>query len=181
MSKLLTFNIFRSEAIPKKLVLRLKRLTSRNFNRSSSNSKNRKTRSTDRRRNNQENLIDDEHLENFINLNAVKEPLKCKDCTAKFHTHLELGLHSVTHSADGCYSCHLCNYKKATKKTFQAHVKGHDHFQCEKCDRVFKFRLSAYKHSKSHPKEYVECEICGKRLKPECLKTITRTFIRTSS
>ncbi|KAG5896120.1 hypothetical protein JTB14_006907 [Gonioctena quinquepunctata] len=108
--------------------------------------------------------------EKFVNLNEVTEPLLCKLCPKMFLSHMDLGLHSKMHNDDGFFSCHMCDYRKDTKKTFQIHIKSHDLYKCEKCSRILKSKLCAYKHSKSHSVENtVQCEICGKNLKKQCL------------
>lgn len=109
-------------------------------------------------------------LEKFINLNEVTKPLICKFCSKPFLTHLDFGFHSKVHNADGFFSCHMCDYRKDIKKTFKVHIKSHDLYKCEKCNRILKSRLCAYKHSKSHSVQTnVQCEICGKHLKKQCL------------
>ncbi|XP_057661576.1 zinc finger protein 26-like isoform X24 [Diorhabda carinulata] len=109
-------------------------------------------------------------LEKFINLNEVTKPLICTHCSKAFLTHIEFGLHSTVHNEDGFYSCHMCDYRKDNKKSFKIHVKSHDLYKCEKCSRILKSRLCAYKHSQSHTVQNpVQCEICGKYLKKQCL------------
>ncbi|XP_050516865.1 zinc finger protein 239-like [Diabrotica virgifera virgifera] len=109
-------------------------------------------------------------LEKFINLNEVTKPLICKFCSKAFLTHVEFGIHSREHNSDGTFSCHLCDYKKDNKKSFKIHIKSHDLYKCEKCSKILKSRLCAYKHSRSHIVENtVQCEICGKNLKKQCL------------
>ncbi|VEN39088.1 unnamed protein product [Callosobruchus maculatus] len=114
--------------------------------------------------------ISENELENFINLNAVDNPLKCPSCPETFPSHIGLALHSKIHHDVGRYTCHLCDYSDLFSRNIEKHVKKHDTFGCLKCKRVFKNKLSAYKHSKFHPEEYVECELCGLRIKPMYLK-----------
>nr|XP_023023099.1 zinc finger protein 728-like [Leptinotarsa decemlineata] len=109
-------------------------------------------------------------LEKFVNLNEVTEPLVCKICSMTYMSHVDFGLHSRVHNEDGLFSCHMCDYRKDAKKTFKIHIKSHDLFKCEKCGRILKSKLCAYKHSKSHSgNNTVQCEICGKHLKKQCL------------
>lgn len=83
---------------------------------------------------------------------------------------MQFGLHSNTHDPNKSFSCHLCDYTHQTKKTFQTHMKSHDLFRCEKCKRVLKSKVCAYKHSKIHlAQNTIKCELCGKQLKQACL------------
>ncbi|CAH1991498.1 unnamed protein product [Acanthoscelides obtectus] len=94
-------------------------------------------------------------LENFVNLNAVSNALSCHFCPETFTSHAALALHSVDHREDGRYSCHLCDHHETFPNNIERHLKRHDSFGCLKCKRVFKNKLSAYKHSKHHPEEFV--------------------------
>ncbi|CAH1978851.1 unnamed protein product [Acanthoscelides obtectus] len=109
-------------------------------------------------------------LENFTRLTALDVPLECQSCSKIFNSHLDLGLHSREHSIDETYSCQLCKYKNKSLKLFRNHINNHDQYKCQKCKRTFKFKMSALKHSKSHPPEFIECQICGKKLKRDSFK-----------
>ncbi|XP_074028360.1 uncharacterized protein isoform X14 [Leptinotarsa decemlineata] len=111
-------------------------------------------------------------LENFTSLNETKEPLECSYCSKLFNTHMDFGLHSKFHNKDGHFSCHLCEYRKDTKKTFENHIRGHDLYKCQKCGKIMRSRRWAYKHLKAHTlTNNLQCEICGKHLKKESLAT----------
>ncbi|XP_057661585.1 zinc finger protein ZFP2-like isoform X33 [Diorhabda carinulata] len=110
------------------------------------------------------------NLDQIVNLNEITQPLICKICSKAFLTHVEYGYHSRIHNEDGLYSCHLCEYSVDTKHAFKKHVKTHDVFKCEKCDKILKTKFSADKHVKSHQTPTtVQCELCGKHLKKQCL------------
>ncbi|KAJ8945360.1 hypothetical protein NQ314_009261 [Rhamnusium bicolor] len=105
-------------------------------------------------------------LDKFINLNELTKPLQCKECRVTFNSNIDFGFHSKMHNEDGQYSCHLCECKKESKRSFKNHIRGHDIFKCKKCKKIFKSRLCAFKHSESHVSQKpVPCEICGKKVK----------------
>nr|XP_023023097.1 zinc finger protein 782-like [Leptinotarsa decemlineata] len=111
-------------------------------------------------------------IEKFVNLNEVKEPLKCGICTESFMSHVDLGLHSKVHNEDGLYSCHQCDYTKEKKSLFKNHVLSHDLWKCEKCNKIFRSKRCALKHSKTHvAKSFVQCEMCGKDVRNVYLDT----------
>ncbi|KAJ8922316.1 hypothetical protein NQ315_004259 [Exocentrus adspersus] len=104
-----------------------------------------------------------DYLDDFINLNQLTEPLECKQCSLTFISNLDFGLHSKRHTPDGFYSCHMCEYRKDSKKQIVNHVRGHDTFKCKKCKKVFRSRQCAYKHSVYHLTQTpTRCEVCGK-------------------
>lgn len=94
----------------------------------------------------------------------------CEHCKESFTSHLDFGVHCQTHDSENLYKCHLCNMVTEQQNVFKTHIQSHDVYKCDKCDRVLKTKLSAYKHSKTHQvQEMVQCEICGKHLKKQCL------------
>lgn len=109
-------------------------------------------------------------LNMFVNLNEPTSALICLYCSEEFETHLDFGLHSKLHNDRKRYACHLCDFETESKTMFRNHLRGHDTYKCEKCERILKNKLSAYKHSKTHlAPNIVQCEICGKYLKKQCL------------
>ncbi|XP_057661561.1 zinc finger protein 37-like isoform X11 [Diorhabda carinulata] len=111
-------------------------------------------------------------IEKFVNLNEVPEPVNCKQCGQTFQTHIDLGMHSICHSKDNLYTCHMCDFSKDKKSVFKNHIRSHDLWKCEKCGKIFKIKRCAYKHSKTHnAKSFVQCEICGKDVRNVYLDT----------
>ncbi|KAG5896121.1 hypothetical protein JTB14_006908 [Gonioctena quinquepunctata] len=111
-------------------------------------------------------------IEKFVNLNEVKEPLVCEVCKKTFPSHVDLGLHSKHHNEDCTYSCHQCDFRAEKKGVFKNHVQNHDMWKCEKCNKIFRNKRCALKHSKTHfAKSFVQCEICGKDVRTAYLDT----------
>ncbi|XP_056631463.1 zinc finger protein 431-like [Diorhabda sublineata] len=116
--------------------------------------------------------IEKSDLKKFVNLNEVPEPVNCKQCGQTFQTHIDLGMHSICHSKDNLYTCHMCDFSKDKKSVFKNHIRSHDLWKCEKCGKIFKIKRCAYKHSKTHnAKSFVQCEICGKDVRNVYLDT----------
>ncbi|VEN39085.1 unnamed protein product [Callosobruchus maculatus] len=109
-----------------------------------------------------------------MNTNAVMTPLRCESCTDTFTSHVDLALHSITHNESDSYTCHICDESESTSEKIITHIRRHDTYCCLKCKKIFKSKLSAYKHSKSHPVEQVACDICGLIVKAKCLNNHVR-------
>lgn len=111
-------------------------------------------------------------IEKFVNLNEHMEPVTCQHCKQVFDTHMELGMHSIEHSKVNRFTCHMCDYSKEKKSIFKNHIRSHDLWKCEKCNKIFKSKRCALKHSKTHiAKSFVQCEICGKDVRNVYLDT----------
>uniref|UniRef100_A0A6P7F0F7 Zinc finger protein 391-like n=1 Tax=Diabrotica virgifera virgifera TaxID=50390 RepID=A0A6P7F0F7_DIAVI len=122
-----------------------------------------------RRRNIKLDLV---KIEKFVNLNEFPEPVTCKQCKEVFLAHLDLGMHSIVHSLENLYSCHMCDFTNDKKSLIKNHIRTHDLWKCEKCSKIFKSKRCAYKHSKTHNvKSLVQCDICGKDVRNVYLDT----------
>uniref|UniRef100_A0A6P7F5M2 Zinc finger protein 70-like n=1 Tax=Diabrotica virgifera virgifera TaxID=50390 RepID=A0A6P7F5M2_DIAVI len=108
----------------------------------------------------------------IVNLDELPTPLVCPVCKESFQTNREYAYHSSEHNDDGQYVCHFCDYKTDVKKQIKAHMIQHSVFKCMVCEKIFKKRHSAYKHGERHmDNNKVQCEICGKSLQSQSLKT----------
>ncbi|XP_057661570.1 zinc finger protein 260-like isoform X19 [Diorhabda carinulata] len=117
-------------------------------------------------------LLQKDSNPNIINLDELPNPLKCSACNESFQTNREYAYHSVKHNNDNQYTCHFCDYKTDQKKQIKAHMLQHSVFKCKICEKIFKKRHSAYKHGERHMENNkVQCEICGKSLQSQSLKT----------
>ncbi|XP_056631465.1 zinc finger protein 16-like [Diorhabda sublineata] len=117
-------------------------------------------------------LLQKDSNPNIINLDELPNPLKCSVCNESFQTNREYAYHSVKHNNDNQYTCHFCDYKTDQKKQIKAHMLQHSVFKCKICEKIFKKRHSAYKHGERHMENNkVQCEICGKSLQSQSLKT----------
>lgn len=109
---------------------------------------------------------------NVVNLDDLSKPLVCPICKECFKTNREYAYHSITHNDDNQYLCHFCDYKCEAKKLIKTHMLHHCVYKCSICDKIFRKRHSAYKHAERHmDQNRVQCEICGKSLQSQSLKT----------
>ncbi|XP_056631469.1 zinc finger protein ZFP2-like [Diorhabda sublineata] len=96
----------------------------------------------------------------------LEDPLQCDDCTATFNNNVDFAFHSLVHSKDNKYTCHLCNYKNSYKYKIGIHVRTHEgtnKFKCETCGKGFMGQKQAEEHKNFHTGEMpFQCEICGK-------------------
>jgi len=130
-----------------------------------------------------------------------KQWFKCDACDRQFRFHSDLKRHSLVHGSvckvcgrgfPGCLglidhmrshdqkcTCSICHKGFQNERLLQSHVKyGHDPpkqwFQCEACDRQFRFASQLKKHSLVHgsveDRSYV-CKVCGSKF-PERLELI---------
>lgn len=94
-------------------------------------------------------------------------PLECEVCQRKFTNNLDFAYHSKQHSAEGYFSCHICeNYKNTSKSLVELHIRAHEgikKYQCEVCHKAFRRIKDAVDHKFTHNGEKpFQCEICGK-------------------
>uniref|UniRef100_A0A6P7F5J9 Zinc finger protein 28-like n=1 Tax=Diabrotica virgifera virgifera TaxID=50390 RepID=A0A6P7F5J9_DIAVI len=96
----------------------------------------------------------------------LDEPIKCKNCEQTFFTNLHYALHSIEHSAELKYTCHICNFTNLRKDRFELHVRLHEgstKYKCEICQKAFRCGAHADEHRNFHTGEKpFQCEICGK-------------------
>ncbi|GLH03392.1 Protein glass [Gryllus bimaculatus] len=109
---------------------------------------------------------------------------KCPECCQMFESQLEMECHSKqVHGASETqysedtrelendpdyypttqkmYECHICKYHHNNKKVFDVHMRKHskyEKFQCKKCLKSFKHRMSLKKHMFLH--KSFKCGFC---------------------
>lgn len=96
----------------------------------------------------------------------LPEPIQCDTCCATYTNNVDFAFHSLSHSDDAKYTCHLCNYKNSSKYHMEMHVRAHEgttKYKCEICDKAFTISTHALEHKNYHTGEKpFQCEICGK-------------------
>ncbi|VEN39100.1 unnamed protein product [Callosobruchus maculatus] len=96
----------------------------------------------------------------------LKEPIPCDNCEETFTNNVDFALHSLIHSNDGKYACHMCNYRNVSKYHVEMHVRAHEgstKYKCEICGKAFIISTHAIEHKNFHTGEKpFQCEICGK-------------------
>ncbi|XP_057661594.1 zinc finger protein 684-like isoform X41 [Diorhabda carinulata] len=108
-----------------------------------------------------------------INKKPIVEPvilnqaLECKKCFKYFPNNVDFALHSVEHSENNEYQCHMCDFKLKSVYRFEKHIRYHEGsnlYKCGMCDKTFKIGTHALEHVYFHTGEKpFPCEICGKR------------------
>ncbi|KAG5896116.1 hypothetical protein JTB14_006904 [Gonioctena quinquepunctata] len=104
----------------------------------------------------------------MVNLNDLTEPKICELCCKCFDNHLDFALHSIIHSEDLVFSCHLCTTVAVNEDVLKSHLKTHDRYQCSLCKRIIKKEETAQVHWRQHlpkPEPEVNCSYCGKQVK----------------
>ncbi|KAJ8981523.1 hypothetical protein NQ317_006683 [Molorchus minor] len=56
----------------------------------------------------------------------LDEPIQCDICSDTYRNNVAFSLHSISHSDDGKYSCHICNYRNASKYHIEMHIRAHE-------------------------------------------------------
>ncbi|XP_057661575.1 zinc finger protein 260-like isoform X23 [Diorhabda carinulata] len=97
----------------------------------------------------------------------LEEPIHCDNCSDSYYNHVDFAFHSIKHSEDGKFTCHICsNYRNAKKYSIEMHVRAHEgstKFKCEICGKAFTISTYAIEHKYFHTGEKpFQCEICGK-------------------
>ncbi|VEN39102.1 unnamed protein product [Callosobruchus maculatus] len=97
----------------------------------------------------------------------LEDPIHCDNCSDSYFSHVEFAFHSIKHSEDGKYTCHVCNsYRNAKKHSIEMHVRAHEgstKYKCEICGKAFTINTYAIEHKYFHTGEKpFQCEICGK-------------------
>ncbi|XP_077359256.1 uncharacterized protein LOC144005146 isoform X2 [Festucalex cinctus] len=102
--------------------------------------------------------------------------VKCCICNEQVST--SLMTHVRTHFPDGRYSCPHCNGGFKLFSSLKAHLvkkcydhaqqpvgpeAGHDLYQCDRCEKAFKYSRSLEAHKRTHDELY--CGVCRKILK----------------
>lgn len=97
-----------------------------------------------------------------------KNSLQCKICSRNFRSYKTLNAHNRLHMAKS-YKCAVCGKIFTMKKSYQRHIKSHQHhpvdklFECGICDKSFA-DLNAWKrHREIHLEvRNYSCNLCGK-------------------
>ncbi|XP_066254717.1 zinc finger protein with KRAB and SCAN domains 7-like isoform X28 [Euwallacea similis] len=96
----------------------------------------------------------------------LDEPIECEMCNSTYRNNVAFALHTIRHSEENKYSCHLCPYKNISKYHIEMHVRAHEgttKFKCEICQKAFTVSTHAVEHKYYHTGEKpFQCEICGK-------------------
>lgn len=97
----------------------------------------------------------------------LEDPIQCDDCSASFSNNVEFAFHSLEHSRDRKYTCHMCSYQNCSKYHMEMHIRAHEgttKYKCEICYKPFTVRTHAVEHKYYHTGEKLFiCEICGKK------------------
>ncbi|XP_076263516.1 uncharacterized protein LOC143198272 [Rhynchophorus ferrugineus] len=65
-------------------------------------------------------------LQCLSNQDQMNERIHCYACDKTFKNKVAYALHSIEYSGDNQYSCHLCDYKNASKYHIELHVRTHE-------------------------------------------------------
>ena len=116
-------------------------------------------------------------------------PFQCEICFKTFKKNWFLKRHSVVHTKEKPFECHICGLRVSLKDSLRMHIKakheqlrgwfhqnkrfpihplfqdsyvhGSDRFQCEICFKPFKESWALKRHSVVHTKEKFACHFCG--------------------
>ncbi|CAG9763097.1 unnamed protein product [Ceutorhynchus assimilis] len=102
--------------------------------------------------------------EKIESINMI-EPIECPVCDNVFMDNVSFALHSIVHSPDSRFSCHLCNFRNTCKFQTESHMSRHNKmFQCGACSKVFWSNgLLGLHVTKNHPNESAfPCKSCNK-------------------
>ncbi|KAG5896098.1 hypothetical protein JTB14_006887 [Gonioctena quinquepunctata] len=96
----------------------------------------------------------------------LDEPIHCDTCNETYKNNVAFALHSGKHSKDGKFTCHLCDFRNASKYHIEMHIRAHEgttKYKCEICGKAFTVSTHAIEHKYFHTGEKpFECDICGK-------------------
>lgn len=95
------------------------------------------------------------------------EPTKCKDCGLNLYHPLQHERHERLHAQKICNVCgKICKTTKLLKRHKSSHSTDRP-FNCDICDKSFKFNFEVTKHKKichSGPQPREICDLCGKSI-----------------
>lgn len=89
---------------------------------------------------------------------------KCHICSLAFGIRSNLNSHMRTHSEERPHRCSLCSAAFKLKLGLEIHMKKHGEakYQCNVCDKKFKFKNSLVSHHRTHTGERpYTCEVCN--------------------
>ena len=77
------------------------------------------------------------------------ESLKCNKCEQSFNSQPELNKHiQRDHKLDGNqFQCNVCNINFSDKDKLQLHLKSHNQYSCDHCDKKLKYEHLKTKHT----------------------------------
>lgn len=91
---------------------------------------------------------------------------RCDICKRKFNNTLELDMHAAFHRNDVRFQCVWCRKCYSSRHKLHYHIKNSHvkmpSFQCDQCDKSFKFSQQLKIHRIVHTDEKPRCYICNK-------------------
>lgn len=91
---------------------------------------------------------------------------RCDICKRKFNNTLELDMHAAFHRNDVRFQCVWCRKSYSSRHKLHYHIKNSHvkmpSFQCDQCDKSFKFSQQLKIHRIVHTDEKPRCYICDK-------------------
>ncbi|XP_056631473.1 zinc finger protein 271-like [Diorhabda sublineata] len=153
---------------------------------------------------NMKELKDEEITENiYIVISGNKstrtdgQPPYCNVCEKDFKSSIKYAKHSIKHSLDGIFSCHICHITaKMTLDQIETHIRIHENkpkYTCQYCQAKLFSKYSAIEHEICHSgikgSSTVFCELCSKgfmflcslqahvkKSHPDCVLKINKTI-----
>ena len=101
----------------------------------------------------------------------------CDNCDEKCYSEDNLSQHNATvHNLQTSYDCHSCDFSSRIEKKLKLHIAGihqKERFQCDNCDKKFKFSSQLITHTKKqHHKGKILATKSKKTNDEESLSTI---------
>ena len=107
--------------------------------------------------------------EKYKNVQQHKQipTFQCQKCSKNFQSSEDFKKHMIEHRQKGdTFSCDLCGSEFTEEWKMLAHKKNHTKFNCEKCDKKFKYQVIKEKHmSISHGNKILYCHYFNNRKK----------------